>query len=305
MSIAVKKPEIRLISVDKLIEDPLNKEAFNEGELDQLIKDIHDKGFFGDVAAFPCGDDLYMLESGHRRTKAAIQAGLKEIPVFITEPPKNEIERRIRLTQWNLNGRNYTPMDVAKLVKFTYDTIALKKENGEISGSLLELTAKELHISTSSVTKYKALLTLPKALQKLAEDGTCSWAVVSTASALPPDGQRALAMRVSGMNKLGVLTTDVLRKEIEEFKHVKLFRPINDANNEISKEKLSAKKSTTTTEKRKRRVDGTKGIIKSWELLKMSLSENALIKGKDEEKIKEYLRDIIELSQKAIDKYSI
>ena len=263
----------------------------NIEELSESIKDE----FFGSLAAYPIGNGKYQLESGERRYHALLKAGYKEATVEITEPPKTMIERRYRLLRRNLHGRagKETPMDIARVVKFTYDTHCMKKEEGLEDGSVTDLTARDLEISPSQVYKYKALLSLIPELQGLLEQidendkPKYSWAILSSAVVLPPENQLSLYQSIQLESKLHPITGEWLKKEIEEHKHFRLTpsdkkyhydRSDVSMYSEDLQKKLTSPRGLKKEGKRERRIDGAKAINKSAQLLYSALSDQALIK---------------------------
>ncbi len=327
-------PQIMLIPLEQIEEDPLNNEAFSLQEIESLARDMQEDGFFGDIAVYPLeqtgeNERHYRIESGHRRFRAAKMAGLKEIPASVTVPPKNMIERRLRLTQWNLHGRTPTPMDSAKLVGFTYDTFAMMKQQGFISGSLLERTAKELDISTSNVSKYKMLLTLEPSLQRLVEEGKCSWAILAQASQLPADNQNLLYRNIVSEMKLGQVTGAWLSRRIDEYRHIRLkseekyiyrredFAEVfakpedREAAPLPGKEKKQSKAHTSGDILRSgqggtryRRKDGMKALRHANELLHVALKSDALVKDIEREEWYDTLRHMQHMIDEELEFYN-
>ncbi len=332
----VKDPiqSIVRLSMEQIEEDPLNNEAFSLQEIENLAEDIREDGFFGEIAVYPLGRSAqgiqrYRIESGHRRFRAAKMAGLREIPALITEAPQNMIERRLRLTQWNLHGRNPTPMDVAKLVGFTYDTFAMMKRQGFITGSLLERTARELDISTSNVSKYKMLLALEPSLQRLVEEGKCSWAVLAQASQLPADNQNMLYRNIVSELKLGQVTGVWLSRRIEEFRHIRLKKEekyiyrredfadvfASDGKEAIQKQEepqtLSVNRHSAQDLLRSgkggtryRRRDGMKAVRHANELLHIALKSDALVKDTEREEWYDTLRHMQHMIEEELEFYN-
>ena len=304
-----------VLSIDSLVPDPLNTEAFDEENLTELQDNIHKEGFLGEISAYPIGNGQYMIESGHRRCQAARLAGYKEIPVNINAPPKDIEERRRRLVRWNLHNRPTTPLGMAKLAQFLYETYEMQnarcKREGLPTEPILDKVAADMECSKANVSKYRMLLSLSEGLQSLIQDGTCSWAPMSAASTLSINQQDSLYKRILGEIRLGGrVTGSWLEKEIREFRYVKdpdrTVRSYSyDRNNiscltpELKSSLLSARKKG----RRNRRCDGMKGIARCNEIIKVSLSEDALIHDCDQEKAAALLAEIQDRVSRALKKY--
>lgn len=74
-----------MIDVDHLAIDKVNIRAGQwDGDVD-LINDIRENGIINPLLVRPIGHKKYAIVAGSRRYNAAIEAGLKEVPVFIEE----------------------------------------------------------------------------------------------------------------------------------------------------------------------------------------------------------------------------
>ena len=95
------KEKILYLEDDMLEDDPFNQEIYGgELEVNLLAKSMKTYGFLGIIIAYPHGSK-YRIESGHRRRNAARIAKIFKYPVLITEPPKTEWERKMRLVTTN------------------------------------------------------------------------------------------------------------------------------------------------------------------------------------------------------------
>ncbi len=313
--------ERKMLPLSILEEDPLNQEAFSLTDLEELATSIKNNGFFGDIAAYQLPNGMYRIESGHRRYHAARMAGLKRVPVLIREAPKSMIERRVRLTMWNMHGRKYTPMDIGRLVQFTYDTIEMKKKSGEVQGSIVEMTAEELGISTTNVSRYKSLLALIPELQRLVESGEYSWAILAKASQLDPAKQEMLYKRIINQGKIHTITGKWIDAEIEEFKHIKLnsaassygqkYRQMmmEQAKEEIpAKEKKMRVKATAETSSegqlthtvRKRRKDSVKALRNAYQYIRIAVDDDVLLKDSDKEEAERLIMEMQRMLRNAM-----
>lgn len=297
-----------MIPLDILLPDPLNEEAFDEGDLLMLAEDIKRGGFIGEISAYPIENGFYQIESGHRRCKAARMAGLSEVAVNITDPPGSLLERRVRLARWNLHNRPATPMGLAKLTQFLFHTYELENEERKKQGlptePVLEKIAADLECSTGNVSRYRSLLRLSQKLQDLVADGTCPWSPMSGAAALSDEQQDMLYTRIMGRVKLlEPITSSWLEEEIREFKYV---IPVSCTVHEYRYDRTDL---SMYSDELRSRINGTKrsekrsagthvrDIRKAKQLL-MSLSGTKLsIRKQDLEEVREALREISDLAE--------
>lgn len=186
-----------------LKDDPMNEEIngpLDMEEVNSLAEAIREFGFRGVILAYRVGDK-YQIESGHRRRAAARIAGMEKIPVYPTDPPKTQWERRMRLHLGNLHSRKQSPMRTARIAQDLFETYkeVLKQrkekgifEKGEIT-SANKFAAQQLDMDEKSIEKYRALTKLIPCLQEMADSGEYSWSALSAASTLSEDKQQELA----------------------------------------------------------------------------------------------------------------
>ncbi|MBP9999943.1 MAG: ParB N-terminal domain-containing protein [Clostridiales bacterium] len=197
------KNSIVYVKDQDLLDDPMNTEYYGETDVTSLADIIKRNGFQGVILAYP-KDGKYMIESGHRRRMAGRKAGLKEFPVYVTEAPEHEWTRVIRLLGANDHDRKETPMMLAKVAEGYFNAhdaeIKYKKENnllepGEVT-SIIDLVAMDMEVDPASVSRYRALLKLTPALQKMADEQTVSWSALAQAATLNKDYQNELFISI-------------------------------------------------------------------------------------------------------------
>lgn len=223
---AEENSRVKTIANDLLEDDPWNEEIYGESEIEKLAKSIEKYGFTGVIMAYPIEDGKYRIESGHRRRAGGVAAGMQEFPVYVTETPKTEYERRIRLALGNAHSREMTPTKIARLAesleKAHREEVAAEMQSGELPSDLTkgkvteEVNARvslDLELSTKIVYKYKQLLKLIPELQDLADAPNVPWSAVGPAASLAPERQKEFA---SSIKRMLALNGTVTRKEIEE-----------------------------------------------------------------------------------------
>lgn len=209
------KQQIVYINDEDLLDDEINAQYYGH-DLDVigLSHVMKTNGFQGVILAYPLdGRDKgkYRIEGGHRRRLAGRMAGITKFPVYVTEAPKTEWERKLRLIGNNLHNRGeLSPMRKAFIAQELYEAhqqeVEHKKECGllkpdDITG-LNDLVAIDLEISKKMVEKYRRLLKLVPKLQSMADSGEYSWTAISEASTLTTAEQLYIAEQIknAGVN---------------------------------------------------------------------------------------------------------
>lgn len=278
------KEKIKYIDDNMLEDDPYNLEIYGASEVEMLSRSMKDYGFQGIILAYPYGGK-YRIESGHRRREAGRLAGISKYPVLVTEAPKEEWERRMRLFLGNLHGRKEKPMILARLAQGLFEAhemeIKHKKREGMIKEgeitAINELVAIDMELDIKSVEKYRALLKLIPELQEMADSEIYSWSGLSSASTLGEEKQKQLAQMIREMtDKDGAESVKKVRI-IEMINNLKLEQLSADVKPVIEKRGKEEMKAGT----RVRRKNGTKIIMKCAKSLHEVLDEDSLIKDNE------------------------
>lgn len=270
--------KIKILPLTCLEKDPLNEEAYLDTDVSNLAESMKDIGFFGDLVAYPIEGEKYRIESGHRRYDAAMLADITEVPVFITEPPKNLVERRKRLNQWNDYARPTTPLGTAKLIDFKYHTYKMEndylKKIGKNTFPILERISKEMNISIAHISKMRALLKLNPKMQSLAESGNYSWAILSQASQLNDFQQNMLYRKITMQGSIqSAVSGNWIKDEIDKAKCIKKDY-VYSVYREEKPDYPEVKEKTKFRHK-----DGYKRIEKSYDFLKSAFEDDSIIKA--------------------------
>ena len=301
-----KIKEVIELSPSELHEDPLNEEAFVLDDVSYLKESLEENGFFGEIVAYRNSEGQYVIESGHRRKRAAEEAGLSKVAVSIVDPPTDNLDRRKRLIRWNLHGRPATPIAMAKLAKFQFDTYEMENKYRASAGlstfPINERVAKDLECSVSNVVKYKSLLKLIPQLQDLVENGTVPWTSILKACPMDEWHQTEIYKSIKRYIKINPeISNEWLEHEIWKISCIK-----NSGSNSsfdrndtrfYSDELLDRLKDGNDSDKRFRRKDGVKGVSKALKLLSDSLTDGALIRQRDLPSVIDELKEIIRLSE--------
>ena len=287
--------KIIMLDDDMLLSDPYNGEIYGENEVDALAETMKEYGFRGIILAYPY-EDKYMIESGHRRRDAAKKAGIEKYPVFITEAPKAEWERKINLFMGNLHGRKEKPMIMARVAQGLYEAHSERIKEAKAAGTLKddeniklnEIVGDFMELDSTTVELYRRLNNLIPELQELADDERYSWSAIAYASNMKETYQKKLRdMIVEKTKKDGedTVTKAWIKKTIQNLK-------LEEKSGKIAEVVTSEKPA------RVRRKDGTKIIMNCTKSLKEVLENDAIIRDNEVETVVKTLKEL----QKSIEK---
>lgn len=123
------------------------------GDLSELTKSIVDKGVLEPILVRPRGDGRFTIISGERRFRAALDAGLAEIPCIEMDVPDNEV-LEIALVE-NLQRKDLGPFEEAEGYR------ALQERHGYTHEQIADAVGK----SRVTITEALSIARLPDRVQ--------------------------------------------------------------------------------------------------------------------------------------------
>lgn len=141
--------DISLIDEDP--EQPRTSEnpGFSDESIEELAETVRARGIKSPISLRKTNDGRYIINHGARRYRAAIKAGLTQIPAFVD----NDYSKLDQVIE-NIQRNNLTPNEIAA---FIAEEISMGLKKVDI--------AKELGKSSAWVTQYCTLLELPTELE--------------------------------------------------------------------------------------------------------------------------------------------
>ncbi len=139
------------------------RKNFDKEALEQLASSIRENGVLQPLLVRPISSGNYQIIAGERRWRAAKIAGLTEIPVTIRDDLTDEQVMQIALIE-NLQRENLNPIEEAMGYKELIDNYDMTQDQ----------LAKTLGKARSSIANSLGLLTLPKTVKDLLEEGNLS-----------------------------------------------------------------------------------------------------------------------------------
>jgi ParB family chromosome partitioning protein len=158
-------PVGRMVSIDQVDPNP-NQPRQVMGDLSELIASITEKGVIEPLIVRQRGDRFQII-AGERRYQAAVQAGLRELPVVLRDVDDTEVIELALIE--NLQRKDLTPFEEAEALESLAERCSYTHED----------LARRLGKSRTSITESLALTTMPEEIRNL-----CRLADISSKSLL-------------------------------------------------------------------------------------------------------------------------
>ena len=155
---AFKKRGRLIVSIDRLIEDPLNERRTFRA-MDSLVASIQSVGLVEPITVTPAGEgegaERYQIVTGHRRYRAAKAAGLIQVEVLIRDPD-DEKTRRLKSIVSNVQREDVGPVEMAEALQSLLDDQQFKSQRD---------LATAIGKTESWVSRILRILSLPARLK--------------------------------------------------------------------------------------------------------------------------------------------
>jgi len=150
-----------MVPVSMLYEDANNPRTdFPEDALDELAEDIQQRGVLQPLVVHPADDDgRHQVHFGAKRLRAAIRAGLHEVPVVVRDLPAD----RYAQVAENQKRHGLTPLELARFIRAQVDA-------GDSNATI----ARRLGMNLTAVAHHLSLLDLPPVLDDALKSGRCT-----------------------------------------------------------------------------------------------------------------------------------
>ncbi len=150
-----------ILTVSLLYEDAHNpRTEFPEESIAELAEDIQQRGVLQPLVVHPAdGDGRHQVHFGAKRLRAAIRAGLREVPVVVRELPTD----RYAQVAENQKRHGLTPLELARFICAQVDA-------GDSNATI----ARQLGMNLTAVAHHLSLLDLPPLLDDALKSGRCT-----------------------------------------------------------------------------------------------------------------------------------
>jgi len=150
-----------LVAVSLLYEDANNpRTEFPEAAQEELAMDIQRRGVLQPLVVHPAdGEGRHCIHFGAKRLRAAMRAGLHEVPVVVRDLPAD----RYAQVAENQKRHGLTPLEIARFIREQVD-----------AGDSKTTIARQLGMNLTTVAHHLSLLELPPALDDALTSGRCT-----------------------------------------------------------------------------------------------------------------------------------
>jgi ParB family chromosome partitioning protein len=150
-----------LLAVSMLYEDAHNpRTEFPMESIAELAEDIQQRGVLQALVVHPADSDgRHKVHFGAKRLRAAIRAGLHEVPVIVRDLPAD----RYAQVAENQKRHGLTPLELARFIRAQVDA-------GDSNATI----ARQLGMNLTAVAHHLSLLDLPPLLDDALKSGRCT-----------------------------------------------------------------------------------------------------------------------------------
>jgi ParB family transcriptional regulator, chromosome partitioning protein len=184
-----------LLAVSLLYEDAHNpRTEFPDESIAELAEDIQQRGVLQPLVVHPAdGDGRHQVHFGAKRLRAAIRAGLHDVPVVVRDLPAD----RYAQVAENQKRHGLTPLELARFIRAQVDA-------GDSNATI----ARQLGMNLTAVAHHLSLLDLPPVLDGAMKSGRC------TSSRTPHELSKLHADKPDQVHALLASAADITRASV-------------------------------------------------------------------------------------------
>lgn len=185
------------IAIEKLF--PFEGHPFkvqDNEEMNALIESIQEQGILSPLIVRPKEntEDEYEIVSGHRRFRAAIKAGIIEIPALIV--PLDHDAATIAVVDSNLHREHILPSEKAFAYKLKMEALSRQGKRSDLTldqhGPKLTVEKISKNDSATQVKRYIRLTNLIPSILDMVDEGSIAFTPAVELSYLQPEEQAML-----------------------------------------------------------------------------------------------------------------
>lgn len=172
-------------------------------EMNTLIESIQTQGILSPLIVRPKEntEDEYEIVSGHRRFRAAVKAGTKEVSALIV--PLDRDEAAIAVVDSNLHREHILPSEKAFAYKLKMDALSRQGKRSDLTSTQVvpklrtnEIVGQDANESRETVRRYIRLTHLIPQLLDLVDEGRIAFTPAVELSYLLPEEQKILLSEI-------------------------------------------------------------------------------------------------------------
>lgn len=188
------------ISIEKLF--PFEGHPFkvqDNEEMNALIESIQEQGILSPLIVRPKEntEDEYEIVSGHRRFRAAVKAGIKEVPALIV--PLDRDEAAIAVVDSNLHREHILPSEKAFAYKLKMEALSRQGKRTDLTSDQVgrkletaEIIGQQADESKNQVRRYIRLTNLIPPILDMVDEKRIAFTPAVELSYLLPEEQKML-----------------------------------------------------------------------------------------------------------------
>lgn len=188
------------IAIEKLF--PFEGHPFkvqDNEEMNALIESIQEQGILSPLIVRPKENtaDEYEIVSGHRRFRAAVKAGIKEVPALIV--PLDRDAAAIAVVDSNLHREHILPSDKAFAYKLKMEALSRQGKRTDLTSDQVgrkletaEIIGQQADESKNQVRRYIRLTNLIPPILDMVDEGRIAFTPAVELSYLQPEEQTML-----------------------------------------------------------------------------------------------------------------
>ncbi len=193
-----------LLAVSLLYEDANNpRTEFPDESIAELAEDIQERGVLQPLVVHPADNaGRHRVHFGAKRLRAAIRAGLHQVPVVVRDLPAD----RYAQVAENQKRHGLTPLELARFIRAQVDA-------GDSNGTI----ARQLGMNLTAVAHHLSLLDLPPVLDDALKSGRCtSPRTLHELSKLHADRPDQVHALVAGQSDITRASVSAIRSAADE-----------------------------------------------------------------------------------------
>lgn len=188
------------IAIEKLF--PFERHPFkvqDNEEMNALIESIQEQGILSPLIVRPKENtaDEYEIVSGHRRFRAAVKAGIKEVPALIV--PLDRDAAAIAVVDSNLHREHILPSEKAFAYKLKMEALSRQGKRTDLTSDQVgrkletaEIIGQQADESKNQVRRYIRLTNLIPPILDMVDEGRIAFTPAVELSYLQPEEQTML-----------------------------------------------------------------------------------------------------------------
>ena len=188
------------IAIEKLF--PFEGHPFkvqDNEEMNTLIESIQEQGILSPLIVRPKENtaDEYEIVSGHRRFRAAVKAGIKEVPALIV--PLDRDAAAIAVVDSNLHREHILPSEKAFAYKLKMEALSRQGKRTDLTSDQVgrkletaEIIGQQADESKNQVRRYIRLTNLIPPILDMVDEGRIAFTPAVELSYLQPEEQTML-----------------------------------------------------------------------------------------------------------------